>query len=53
MEISLLGAAGLRPLAPDDVTRALGSRSGVVWVDSGLNVTADVVTALDAATPAK
>jgi outer membrane protein len=27
--------------------------AGVVWVDSGLNVTADVVTALDAATPAK
>ena len=26
--------------------------AGVVWVDSGLNVTADVVTALDAATPA-
>jgi Skp family chaperone for outer membrane proteins len=27
--------------------------AGVVWVDAGLNVTADVVTALDAATPAK
>jgi outer membrane protein len=26
--------------------------AGVVWVDAGLNVTADVVTALDAATPA-
>jgi len=26
--------------------------AGVVWVDSGLNVTADVVTALDAASPA-
>jgi len=26
--------------------------AGVVWVDSGLNVTADVVTARDAATPA-
>ena len=26
--------------------------AGVVWVDAGLNVTADVVAALDAATPA-
>ena len=26
--------------------------AGVVWVDAGLNVTADVITALDAATPA-
>jgi magnesium transporter len=33
MQISLLGEAGLRPLEPDDVTTALGSGSGVVWVD--------------------